>query len=141
MEAEDRPRNDIYNVFAIFVEQTQNIRNYSFSKKGSVGYDYIANSGIITIGKNQGGYFICSGNLIEKGDAPALADRIKQLANLDKNVLKRLYKEQIKRDLPFGSMGAGVGLFDIARKASQPIEYNIIDIDENVSFFTIKVTV
>ena len=141
MEVEDRPKNSIYNVFAIFVEQTHNIKNYAAAKENCCYYDKIINSGIITIGKSETNYYVCSGNLIENKDAEALAAKINNLINLEKNELKKLYKEQIKKDPPPDSNGAGVGLIDIARKASLRIEYSILKLDEELSFFTIKVHV
>lgn len=141
MEAEDRSRNIIFNVFGVYIEQTHNIKKYTVEKEDSCFYNQIVNSGIITIGKNENGYFIWSGNLIENVDAQALAARINQLIKLDKNELKKQYKEQIKKELPPDSKGAGVGLISIARKASLPVEYSILELDENLSFFSIKVTV
>lgn len=140
MEAEDRPRNDIYNVFAIFVETTNNIKKYVNSKLGRESYQQIYNSGIVTIGRGEEGYFICSGNLIEKDDAGILADQLDALIALDKNQLKLRYKEQMKQDLPPDSSGAGLGLIDIARKASRPIKYSIRDM-QDLSFFTLTVMV
>lgn len=140
MKTEDRPRNDIYNVFAIFVETTHNIKKYAVSKKGSKFYERIYNSGIITIGKNQEGYYICSGNLIEKEDAEKLAAQLDSLIPLDKDQLKKRYKEQMKKDLPPNSIGAGLGLIDIARKSSKPMNYSMRSMDE-LSFFTLTVMV
>ncbi|MDO8946664.1 MAG: DUF6272 family protein, partial [Desulfocapsaceae bacterium] len=50
MESEDRPKNDIFNVFSIFVEQSQNIKNYVISKEQSPGRNRIASSATICIG-------------------------------------------------------------------------------------------
>lgn len=141
METEELPRNDIYNVFAIFVEQTHNIKNYTALKQNTAYYDSIVNSGIVTIGKKDEGYFISSGNLIENEDVKALAERINNISSLDKLELKSLYKKQIKKESEPGSMGAGVGLIDIARKASRPISYSINNVDDVLSFFTITVIV
>jgi len=141
MEIDDRPKNDIYNVFAVFIEQTQNIKNYSASKEGSLAYDRIINSGIITIGKSRNGYFVCSGNQIENQDIPSLSEKIESLIPLDKNALKKLYKEQIKKELPLGYTSAGIGLIDMARKASLPLEYSIVPLDGDFSFFVLKVIV
>ncbi|EHQ92041.1 SiaB family protein kinase [Desulfosporosinus youngiae] len=140
MEAEDRPRNDIYNVFAIFVETTHNIKKYALSKEGSKFYDPIYNSGIVTIGRNNEGYYICAGNLIEKADADRLAAQLDSLIHLDKDQLKKRYKEQMKKALPPDSKGAGLGLIDIARKCSKPMSYSMRSI-QDLSFFTLTVTV
>jgi hypothetical protein len=142
MQAEDQPKSEVHNVFAVFVEQTHNVRNYAAAKEGAASYERIANSGIVTIGKvNDEAYFICSGNLVENQDVPRLRERIDRLVSLDKNGLKQLYKELIRRDPEPGSLGAGVGLVEIARKASRPIQYTVLPLDEQFSFFTLNVTV
>lgn len=141
MEAEDRPKNDIYSVFAIFIEQTQNIKNYTACKEGKSTYDMIANSGIVSIGKIDSSYFIWSGNIIESCDGQALSERLDMLAKLDKEKLKILYKEQIRKAIEPECSGAGIGLIDIARKSSLPIEYSIDRINNEFSFYQIRVIV
>lgn len=140
MEAEERAKNDIYNVFAIFVEQTQNIRNYATRKFDTPNYEMIANSGIVIIGRKEEGYYISSGNIIEKKDCDKLINHIEGIVPLDKIKLKTLYKERMKQGI-YSDMGAGVGLIDIARKASKPIEYSMVELDEEYSFFTLNVVV
>lgn len=141
MEAEDRPKNDIFSVFGIFIEQTQNIKNYSSSKEGGINFEKIADSGIVIIGRQGGEYYVSSGNLIENQDTERLVKRIERLTGLDKNELKKLYKEEMKNEVLPGSFGAGLGLIDMARKATMPIEYTIEKLDDEFSFFTIKVLV
>ncbi len=138
LESEEHPKNDIFNVFSIFVEQTQNIKNYCESKKFLTSYERIANSCIVTIGKCEGGNYISSGNIIENSDAEKLTAHIEELIPLDKISLKKRYKEQLKQELLPGSLGAGVGLIDIARKASKPLMYTVSRIDQQFSFFTLK---
>lgn len=141
MEAEEMPKNDIFSVFGIFIEQTQNIRNYSSSKEGTKNYDKISDSGIVVIGRKNDMYYVCSGNLVENHDMDNLVQRIERLVSLDKNELKKLYKEEMKKEIVPGSCGAGLGLIDMARKASKPIEYSVEKIDDEFSFFTINVLV
>ncbi|WHH58517.1 SiaB family protein kinase [Petroclostridium sp. X23] len=141
MEAQDTPKSDVFNVFAVFIEQTQNIKNYTSLKQGSEGYDRISNSGIVSIGKSDSGYFIWSGNMVENADSTALIDKLEYVKKLDKNELKKLYKEQMKKDVLPDSMGAGVGLIEMARKASRPLEYSVEKIDDKFSFFELRVIV
>ncbi len=142
LETEDFPRTEVFHTFSVFIEQTQNIKNYCGTKTDSPYTDRILTSSIVTIGRTEhNGTFVCSGNLIEKQDAPALLARLENIIALDKNGLKQLYKETLKRELPEGSTGAGLGLIDIARKASLPLEYCMTDIDEELSFFTLKAVI
>jgi len=141
LETEPLSQTHTYNVFSVFIEQTQNIKNYSAQKSHSPLGDRIANSGIVAIGKNETGYFVSSGNLIESTDVPLLVARLKEIVAEDKPGLKKLYKEQMKKTIPPGAAGAGLGLIDMARKASLPVEYSMIKIDEEVFFFTLTVQV
>ena len=141
MEVEESPKNDIFNIFSIFIEQTQNIKNYCGSKEGAV-YDHISNSCIVTIGKTEtGGNYICSGNLVEEQDLQGLITKIDSVITLDKVELKKLYKETLKRPLSEETNGAGLGLIDMARKAKEPLEYSVTKVSEQYSFFTLKTVV
>ncbi len=141
METDDKAKNEIYNVFAIFIEQTQNIKNYCASKQHRDCWEKIANSGIVIIGKTDRGYFIGSGNMIENSDAERLAARLEYFAGLTKEELKKAYKEQLRREIPPGSTGAGIGMIDIARRATAPLQYSIVKLDNDFSFYTLNVNV
>lgn len=141
LETEATSQNDTYNVFSVFIEQTQNIKNYGAQKSGSPMGDRIASSGIVAIGKSEAGYFVSSGNLVENQDIALLTPRLDEIATLDKAGLKKLYKEQMKKDVPPGSTGAGLGFIDMARRASRPLNYSMVRLDEHVTFFTLKVYV
>lgn len=56
--------------------------------------------------------------------------------------MRKYYKERIKaeNDNP-ESRGAGLGLIEIAKRASSKIEYSFTDMDETSSFFTMYVTI
>lgn len=141
MESEERPKNAIFNVFSIFIEQTQNIKNYMSRKENGEAYQSITNSAIVCIGTCEEGYFIWSGNNLENCDIPPLRAQLEVIAALDKEGLKKLYREQLKKEVAPDKIGAGIGLIDIARKASQPIQFSFEPIDEKLSFYEIKVLV
>ncbi|MCF8011671.1 MAG: SiaB family protein kinase [Clostridiales bacterium] len=142
LETENHPKTDIYNVFSIFIEQTQNIKNYCVSKQETPAYEQIANSCIVAIGSQENNErYVCSGNLIYNDDIDKLEKIINELIGLDKQSLKKLYKQKLKQDLPPDSTSAGLGLIDVARKASSPLEYSIEKKDEFFSFFTLKAIV
>jgi hypothetical protein len=142
MESEARSKSAIHNVFSIYIEQTQNIKNYTSRKKGSQIGDIIADSSsIVCIGTLDEAYFICSGNLIENSDVELLRAKLDLIAGLNKDQLKQLYKEQLKKEIISGDNGAGIGLIEIARKASLPVEYSFDRVDDNFSFYEIKVVI
>ncbi|RXT06458.1 SiaB family protein kinase [Ammoniphilus sp. CFH 90114] len=141
LELEQSPANNIHNIFSIFIEQTQNIKNYCESKDNTEGYHKISNSCIVTIGKVEELNYICSGNLIASEDIPILVEKLDHILRLDKVELKKLYKEVLRREMAPGSKGAGMGLIDMARKATVPLEYSITRLDNDYSFLTIKAVV
>lgn len=141
LETEAISQNETYNVFSVFIEQTQNIKNYSFQKRGLPLGDRIANSGIVAIGKSEDGYFVSAGNLVENKDIAVIVSKLNEILMHDKVGLKKLYKEQMKKEIPPGSTGAGLGLIDMARRASKPLSHSVVSLDDQISFFTLKVYV
>lgn len=141
MKDEETPKNDMYNVFSIFIEQSQNIRNYIVCKNNSDKYSKIENSGIVSISKVDSKYCITSGNVIENQDIKALIEKLDVIKAMNKDELKKFYRAELKKEPPKGSLGAGVGLIDIARKTSRPLEYSFREIDDSLSFFQLQAIV
>jgi hypothetical protein len=133
MKSEASPKSMIYNVFSVYIEQAQNIKNYISSKENSPAGKLIANSSVVCIGTTAEAYFIWSGNLVEHSDVGLLHNRLELIAGI--------YKEELKKEMIPGARGAGIGLIDIARKASLPLEYSFQPIDDQLSFYEIKVVI
>jgi hypothetical protein len=141
MKSEASPKSMIYNVFSVYIEQAQNIKNYISSKENSPAGKLIANSSVVCIGTTAEAYFIWSGNLVEHSDVGLLHNRLELIAGRNKDELKQIYKEELKKEMIPGARGAGIGLIDIARKASLPLEYSFQPIDDQLSFYEIKVVI
>lgn len=141
MQRDKKNKSQIYNVFSIFIEQCQNIRNYTLSKQGQDSYFEIAESSIVCIGKNNDNYFIWSGNVVENIDVDPLIQWLSLIKNSSKDELKELYKDKIKNSCEISDNGAGVGLISIARKSSRPIEYSFKEVNHGFSFYELKVSI
>lgn len=141
LENFDASKSEAYCVIAVFVEQTQNIKNYSSRQGNPASKEFIDASGIVIIGKNSDGFYINAGNPICNRDIAALQARLERIASMDKAALKQFYKEQMNAPFDPATGGAGLGLIDIARKASRPIEYSFKPYGDNYHFFSINVTV
>jgi hypothetical protein len=124
-------------VFAVFVEQMQNVIRYSAEKIGSDGADELR-YGILTVGFQGDRVFVACGNLIEARDADRLHDALTRIQSMDKDELKALWKEILRGETPEGSKGAGVGFIDIARHARGGIEFDFRPVDDARVFFTLK---
>lgn len=131
------------SVFSIFVEQVQNILNYSAEKLEPVGEEESElRVGVVVIGREEtGDCFVCCGNQIYNKDMEALRDKIEEIRNLGQDELKSLYKKRRKMSSEENSRGAGLGLIEMARRSGKPLEYNFTKIDDEFSFFSIKVVV
>ena len=60
---------------------------------------------------------------------------------MNKEELRALHKEQLRAAPEEGSKGAGLGIMEIARRASRPIEFDFADVDDYYAFFTLKASV
>lgn len=128
-------------LFAIFVEQVQNIMKYSFEKKLDEVSGSRLSTGIILVGYEKGSYFIMTGNQISPAEAESLKGRLEHLNTLSADELKSYYREERQKERNVISDSAGLGLIDIARKSSIPLDYKIEEISDKYSFFSIKATV
>lgn len=129
-------------VFAIFVEETQNIVRYSKAvlpaSASNDDSDVILRHGFFAVGTEGERYFICCGNLVLHADAARLKEHLEHIKGLDADGLKSLYKDILKNEVPEGSKGAGVGFVDIARRAKGEFEFDFIDVSEDHAYFYLK---
>lgn len=138
LEGENLDRGAITDVFAVYIEQTQNVRNY-IARRGFA--DPRRNSAIVVIGYRDGQYLIRSGNTIAVDDVPELTERLRVINGLDREGLKRLYKERLRAPRDAAASGAGIGLIDIARRAADKLEYAFDPLEEGYAFFSLTVSV
>lgn len=141
MQLENAKASAIMQVFAIVVEQVQNIIQYSAetTSVGTLGQDDTTSRfGTLVVGYDQGYYFVISGNMVENTQVEHLRDKLTKLGAMTKDELKQYYKAQRRKKPDPEGPGAGLGLIEIARKASKPIEFAFQRIDDRVSFFSIK---
>ena len=139
LETEDVAKSAMMDVFSVYIEQTQNIRNYSGRTRTAEGERPASESAIVVIAREGDRYVVSSGNMVERADAAALVERLDRLRGLDPAGLKALYKEQLHK--PREAAHAGLGLIDMARKACRPLAYSIRPIDDRHSFFSLHAAI
>jgi len=128
------------DVFAIYIEMTQNIRHYARRQ----GYNEEQASATIAVARDaEGHYLVSAGNLVERADGERLATTIEHLATLDKAELKRAYKQQLRqpRENDSAESGAGLGLLDIARKSTHAMRASLQPLPNGQSFFSLTTTI
>ena len=139
MAAEDSTASSVMDVFGIYIEMTQNIRHYAAAH----GYGETAASATIVVARDgEGRYVVEAGNVVEPADGERLVARVEALAAMDKAELKAAYKVQLRQ--PRGGdagSGAGLGLIDMARKASAPLSADLRDAGDGRSFLRLRAVV
>ena len=139
LEAEQVTKSSLMNVFAVFVEQTQNVKNYAERRAAELPAGGL-NSAIVVIGRSGDRYVVSSGNVVVRTDIAPVLEQLEQLRNLDRVGLKGLYKEQLRRGAEPGH-GAGLGLIDMARSASEPLQASLQEIDDRFCFFSLRAVI
>jgi len=129
-------------VFAIFVEEVQNIIRYSKSvlqspENSNEDADSLRH-GFLSIGRREKGYIVCCGNLVLNEDAERLGVHLENLQKMDIAAIKQIYKETLRNPPPENSKGAGVGFMDIARRANGGFDFRFKDVDDAHKFFYLR---
>ena len=124
------------DVFGVYIELTQNIRHYAQQK----GWTETDASATVVVARNDAGHYVVSaGNIIEQADGEALLACIDELASLDKAALKARYKEQLRKPREAeAASGAGLGLIDIARKSSAPLQGSLRRLTDGRAFVSLR---
>lgn len=126
-------------IFNVMVEALQNIVKHSDEvEDAEKGKHHAA---IFLIGNEQSRYSIMSGNPVKKENVELLKNSLSKINNLDKDGLKELYKDIIKNTTLSDKGGAGLGFVDMARKSGEKLEWSFIDMDDEFSFFCLKVNI
>ncbi|HYE00322.1 MAG TPA: SiaB family protein kinase [Alphaproteobacteria bacterium] len=138
LEQDNVTKSALLDVFSVYVEQAQNVRNYTMRREADQSLP--EGSGIVVIGREEEGYVVSSGNLVLAEDVAPLVAHLDRLSGLDKAALKALYKEQARRPRE-DAAGAGLGLIDMARRATRPLRYAVRPVGDRTTFFSLAVHV
>ena len=140
LQSAEAPKDRVADVFSVFVEQAQNLKNYTSKAAADLPEGSIDQNGTLAIARDNDHYVVSSGNVIRREDVEAIRGRLDSIVELDAGELKKLYKQRL-REPTDGSGGAGLGFISMARKATAPIEYTIRELQDGTAFFNITVTI
>ncbi|MDD4732067.1 MAG: SiaB family protein kinase [Desulfovibrio sp.] len=134
-----------HRVFAILVEQMQNIARYSVERVRLEGgpdrKDCLEMArGRVVVGREPDGrYFVACGNCIASVDGERIARRLSEVQSMSREELKDHYKRMRRLGPDPDSKGAGLGFIEMARKATGPMDFSVEPVDPRTSFFSMKV--
>ncbi|RQW86148.1 MAG: hypothetical protein EHM79_10245 [Geobacter sp.] len=135
LAAENITQAVLMEVFAVYIELVQNVRNY-LTLRGITRPEVAAS--IITIGRSGVGYVVSSGNVVMNADVESLCLRVDEVNAMTRDEIKSQYRKQMRCEVKPGAMGAGLGLLDIAKRSSEKMTYAVRDLDATSKFFTLS---
>jgi len=139
---EEADKTTMRNIFAIFVEQMQNVIRYSaeleLPKEDVIAGERDLRYGVLNIGKENDKFYVTCGNKIIPSDVDRLNIRLVALQKMSTEDLKALYKQKLRDPTEETSKGAGVGFIEIARRSSEIINFGFLELDDKHSFFVLK---
>ncbi|MBU4612012.1 hypothetical protein IMZ29_16120 [Achromobacter sp. GG226] len=139
LEVDQARSAEAMDVFSVYIEMTQNIRHYVAAR----GYDEQASAATVVISREaSGNYRVSAGNMVALAHGRALIERVAAFSHLDKAALKAAYKTQLRKPRdPANPASAGLGLLEIARRASAPLQATLTEHDESEGFFSLSVVI
>jgi hypothetical protein len=125
LKPETNPKT-AHTVFHIFLELFQNMMHYSADSKTFKKTNETVKNGLIIIGKKEERFYITISNPVLDSNVEEISNHCTTIQSMTQPELKALYKETLKKGpSSSNSKGAGLGIIDIARKSSAPIEFEI----------------
>lgn len=140
-EAEDNGVNMSIsnNIFTIFIELSQNMMNYSKSIDNTISETQ--SQGLILVSKDPNfNYRIHSQNIVSQKDKEKMEPKLLEIQSLDRDGIKKRYRELRKSGKNTHYKGGGIGFYEIAKKCDS-IEYNFTRISEDRYYFHIRTNI
>jgi hypothetical protein len=140
VEANDINMGVSSNIFTVFIELSQNMMNYSKSIKPFCRE--ILPGGLIIVSKdtNTNFYFVDSQNIISKDDMEKIEPKLIEIQSLDRDGIKKRYRELRRSGKDSHEKGGGIGFYEIAKRCSH-INYEFKPINEDKFYFHFKASI
>ena len=123
-------------VYNVMIECLENLTMHSLKAEGD---QFPA---MFLLGKDEDYYYLATGNKIASSKVKELEEKLIRINSLDKKGLIFWYNEILTSETSFNSKGgAGLGLIDMSLKSGNKFEYSFNQIDDSLSFFTLKIKV
>jgi hypothetical protein len=125
--------NKVYNVM---IECLENLTKHSLKNKGK------QLPAMFVLGRDHEFYYLATGNKIENKNVNPLKKKLEKANSLDHIGLKAWYEEILMNASELSdSSGSGLGIIDMALKSENKFEFYFKELDQENSFFTLKIKV
>jgi len=133
MSAQGADGQMVRSVFAVLVEQVQNVMRYSSEAcpdgRAADGGPALRD-GLIRVGRTaQGSIYVSCSNLLDNAQVSALRDTLERLRGLDRRALTTLMGDILFDDHDNSERGAGVGWITIVREANGLFDFDFYPVE------------
>lgn len=141
MDEAPRTKKKVFNVLVeclqnlyhhIDLDDTETTRNNGMIE---------AKSALLMIAQSEGSFYIKTGNYIDKGEAIKLEERLDSINGMTKEELRTYYQEILSDGTVSTKGTAGLGMIDIARKSGNKLQYDFVEVSEEIRFFCLNVKI
>jgi len=138
-KSEEEDRMTSKKVFSVFVEQVQNIIRYSDDSLTGEQEEDEVRAGMVVIGKEPAKekYYVACANYISPRNGERLKENLEALKEMDREAIKKAYRQKLREE-DDESKGAGLGFLEIAKTASEPVEFLFRPEEEGKTLFLFK---
>jgi len=120
---------------SLLVEALQNSYNHSAKDDNGSSHSFLT---LISV---EGNFILRTGNLIAAEDMVTLDQKLSSINKLSDNELRKVYIETLCNDNFNQKGGAGLGFLTMAKKVKNKIDYQLLNVDKQLSYFTIALTI
>ncbi len=139
VSAKDKKEVFARKIFGIFIELSQNIQRYSAEKELYMGKE-LGNGSVIALDMEDY-YYITSCNKVKNNEIEKVTSHCEHINNLNKEELKKLYKETLKKSEREKANSGGIGLIEMVRKTGNKIGYKVVEVDNTISYLIISLKI
>ncbi len=126
-------------IYCVFVESIENI--YRHTNTDSPHGKHKNMEPYICLSKQDDKYVFETGNVVSNKNINKLINRLEHINQLDRAGLKASYAEIINKEFVSDEDGAGLGLIITALNAKNEIDYNFTSLNDQYSYFELKISI
>jgi len=125
-------------IFNILVECMQNLYHHA---EAEMPGETSSRKAMLEMYFDDDYYNIITGNYMKNEDVPHLKTRLDKVNSLSKEDLRQFYREILDNNQISKKGGASLGMIDMARKSGEKLEYHFTKVNDQTTFFDLKVRV
>lgn len=128
-------------VFNVLVECFQNLYHHIDIASVDKPMDASKNSALVMVKYVDEKIMVLTGNYIPTASTDDLKRKLILVNELDEKELRELYQQRLLNNNVSQKGTAGLGIIDIARKSKNELGYEFVKVDDEYSFFSLRIVI